>query len=439
MQLPTLSLSIRFAIVVVFIGLFNILVAQKSQAQDKVEFMNGTTMEGKIKEIRPDDEQFDFETKIGNQSLTRTYPYAKVHAVTYNGKRFVLTEMKDTTDQSKATETKTAGKEKSEAEIRKIIDEVGSTPPDWLDSEPMNHPRSLDLDWPLKVEGPWNESKNIGQYIWGRVNPNTSRWKSGIKLVHECLRRHQGDRELMQRDMQKLGVMYFQLLQDYPRAAFWLEKSNADPSQGPGIHLAECYYRLGSKSMAMKMLRGNRLNIGAIKLYAEMGELDRALSLTKAFERTSLFNEAYLSAGDALRNEGQYEKALAYYQKILDTNRARNDEYLNRFKGRANDAITAIKLFETLDVSNVANGTYNASATGYNGQLHVAVKVQDGRIEDVSITRHNEKQYYAALTDTPNQIIKTQGVTKIDGTSGATITSQAIVAATAKALADGAK
>jgi uncharacterized protein with FMN-binding domain len=51
---------------------------------------------------------------------------------------------------------------------------------------------------------------------------------------------------------------------------------------------------------------------------------------------------------------------------------------------------------------------------------------------------YKEKQFYAALTDTPRQIITTQSILEIDGTSGATITSQAIINATAKALAGGA-
>ncbi|MEZ6135712.1 MAG: FMN-binding protein [Pirellulaceae bacterium] len=65
--------------------------------------------------------------------------------------------------------------------------------------------------------------------------------------------------------------------------------------------------------------------------------------------------------------------------------------------------------------------------------------VSNSKIEDVSITKHQEKQFYAALTDTPRQILERQSVMGIDGTSGATITSQAIVNASARALSQGAK
>lgn len=55
------------------------------------------------------------------------------------------------------------------------IETVGSKLPEWYDSTPSSHPATLDLSWPLKADDPWNESKNVGQYIWGRVNPNPNR------------------------------------------------------------------------------------------------------------------------------------------------------------------------------------------------------------------------------------------------------------------------
>ncbi|MFK7737684.1 MAG: FMN-binding protein [Pirellulaceae bacterium] len=405
-------------------------------AEDSVEFLNGTTLSGKILEIRKAAKEFDFQTSIAGQSVSKTYQYSAVHAVTYNGKRFVINEMQDAAD---ATAVDSDIAEKSEAEIRAIIDSEGASEPDWLSSTKFNHPKSLDLDWPLKVDGPWNESKNVGQYMWGRVNPNPARWRSGIKLLHECIRLHSGKRELLKRDYSALGSRYFELLQDYPRAAYYYEKAQVSMNQPPGVHLAECYFRLGSKKMAMERMRGQSLHFDAIKLLGQMGELQEALSVTKVYARTRQFNEAFLNAGDALRAAGQLDEAIGYYQQILDRNEARNAEYLKRYRGRAGDSINAIRLFDKADVSKVADGIYDDKAVGYNGDLHVRVKVANGKIKDVEITKHKEKQFYAALTDTPRQIIDKQGIQEIDGTSGATITSQAIVNASARALAQGAK
>ncbi len=85
------------------------------------------------------------------------------------------------------------------------------------------------------------------------------------------------------------------------------------------------------------------------------------------------------------------------------------------------------------------DGTHTSFSTGYNGRLDVAVQVADGKIESVKVTKHKEKQFYSALTDTEASILRLQSVRGVDGTSGATITSQAIINATAKALAGAAK
>ena len=69
----------------------------------------------------------------------------------------------------------------------------------------------------------------------------------------------------------------------------------------------------------------------------------------------------------------------------------------------------------------------------------MAVVVKNARIESVRVTQHTEKQFYSAITDTTARIIAKQGVKGVDMTSGATITAEAIVNATAKALANGMK
>ncbi|NLS97778.1 MAG: FMN-binding protein [Planctomycetaceae bacterium] len=55
----------------------------------------------------------------------------------------------------------------------------------------------------------------------------------------------------------------------------------------------------------------------------------------------------------------------------------------------------------------------------------------------LQVTKHKEKQFYAAITDIPRQIIANQSIEGVDAVTGATVTSRAIVNATAKALAGG--
>ena len=411
-----------------------LLSATPAFAQDLVEFVNGSKVSGKVTAIRSARKEIEFETKIGTRALTRTYAFSKIHAVTVDGKKSILTP-KGATSGSAAT-----GVSRTESEVRSLIAAAGETPPDWFEKTKLNYPRTLDLDWPLKppTKG-WHSQKNMGQYIWSVINENPSRWHSGIKLVHHCISLHQDNPTLLERDMKALGNMYFNLLQDYARAAFWLEKANPSVGRRDGIQLAECYFRLGNKKMAMDMVVGKTLSMNAIKLYGAMGETNRAVRLAELFKNYSSNYQAFLLAGDALRQAGDLDEAVEYYQRVVDCDNFRNKDYEKRLKGRAQDSIAAIRLYDKADVTKVADGSYSGNSIGYNGRLDVEVQVAAGKVRQVRVTAHREKQYYAALTDTPDQILERQSVQGIDATSGATITSQAIVNATARALAKGAK
>lgn len=405
--------------------------------EDVVEFLNGTKMTGTVTSIRKADKEFDFETTIGGKTFARVYPFGKVHAVTYKGNRYELTPMASSSSGANASESGDATRSKQE--VLAMIAAAGQTPPDWFDATGLDYPDTLDLSWPLKPPGKgWQQHKNMGQYIWSVINENPGRWRSGIKLIHHVMSLHKDDPVLLQRDMDALGAAYFRLLQDYARAAFWFQKANVEVNKINGVRLAECYWRLGNRDMALQMLKKGRLHINAIKLLGDMGEIDRALQLAKAAARLNE-GEAYILAADALRLAGRSDEAIEYYQKVIDSSRYRNPEYENRYKSRARESIQTIQLYDQADVGKVADGTYRDSSTGYNGKLSVEVKVASGKLVSVDVTRHQEKQFYSALTDTPNQLIERQGVQGIDATSGATITSQAIVNATAKALAQGAQ
>jgi uncharacterized protein with FMN-binding domain len=409
-------------------GIF--LLASIVAAQDLVELTSGAKVRGKVKEIRKEEKEFDFEATVGGRTYKRTYPFGKVHAVTMGGKRFVLTE----TDAEEAG----AKKLRPKAEVERLIAEEGKTPPEWYESTPLDPPPTLELSWPLKDEREWNNQRNVGQYIWDIINPNPNRWQEGVKLVHHCLSLHADDPKLLKRDMETLGIMYFELFQDYPRAAFWLQKAGAVKGSRNGIFLAECYWRLGNEAMAKEMLSARRVNVQAIKLWGDMGETDRAVQLAEAYRKAKQPQTAFLLAGDACRLAGRFDDAIKYYEEVVEVKEG-NENYVAMWNARATDSIEAIRLFEKTDPAKIADGTYTGSSIGYNGTMTIEVQVAGGRIEDVRVTQHDEKQFYSALTDTTQQIIKKQSVKNIDATSSATITSQAIVNAAAKALAQGAR
>ena len=407
-----------------------------SWSVDTVELTTGATTNGTIKSHSGS--SVVIAVKVGDRTVTRTYPKNRIKAYTVDGKRF------DPKSGSSTTVEPGRRAERSQADILAEIDRQGKTPPDWFESTPLNYPNTLDLGWPMPPPKGWDSSKNIGQFIWERINPNANKWREGVKFMHHLLSTSK-DAAVRKRAMRTLGSMYHNLLQDYARSAFWYRQSGleAELSQAPqpAVHLAENYWHLGSKSMAMNIVTKmpSRPYI-AIKLFGDMGETDRAVQLAEAFAKSGAASMSFLYAGDACRVAGRLDDAESYYRKaIAGIPRNEADKpHRKRDKARAEASIAAIR-FYSLDPTKVADGKYSASSIGYEDQIHVEVVVKAGTIESVEVTRHREKQYYSSLTDTPKKILDRQSVAGIDATSSATITSEAIINATAKALASGLK
>lgn len=328
---------------------------------------------------------------------------------------------------------------RTKPEVEALINEQGRQPPEWFADTPLDYPPTLDLAWPEKPPGGWDNQKNVGQYIWDVINPNPNKWREGIRLMHHLLQQHQDDVGMRNRIMSTMAEMYHNLHQDYARAAFWWRQAGLDKgkSYGPRVRLADCYLHLGNKQMALQLVAKDPVTAMKVKLYADMGNLAEASKWAKLYNETNGGDFALLAVADGYRSQGKNKEALAWYEKAVALTNL--PTFKGRCKNRAASSLEAARLAEQADVSKVADGTYTADALGYEGPVQVAVTVKAKRIEAVKITEHKEKQFYSSLTDTPAQIIAKQGVKGVDATTHATITSVAIINATAKALASGAK
>ena len=318
---------------------------------------------------------------------------------------------------------------RTKAEVDRIIDEAGKAKPDWWDATPMNYPQTLDLSW---KPGGGKGQKDIGAYMWSVVNPNPAKWKEGVKLAQYTIGLNKGDQSAQEKAAGCLSGIYTEMLGDYARGAFWAKKNGRRE-----ITLVVCYMKLGCPSAAIEILRqigsDQTRNGQAIKLWAELGDLKTALDWAARLAPGDP-TVANLAAGDACRRFGKIPEALNYYQKVLAvTQQVQRDDPVN--KKRAAASIEAIKLFDTLDLAKIADGTYKSDSVGYTGPVEVSVTVKNHRIESVNVTNHHEKQFYSSLTDVPPQIVLKQSVKGIDTTTGATVTSEAIINASAKALA----
>ena len=410
---------------------------------DLIELLSGAKLEGRV--TGRDAESVTIQTTMGGRNYTRKYPLDRVLALTIGGRREVLNEAAGGSSSSTSgTGSGTAGEgtRRTKAQVEALINELGRTPPEWFESTPLEYPRTLDLSWPQKPPGGWDAQRNVGQYLWDVIHPNPSKWRQGLRLMHHLLVVHKDHPATRIRVIRTLGSMHYNLFQDYARAAFWWRQGGIDqPGQSPqGVRLAECYWKLGNKQMALELLNKLPVYYTTIKLLADMGETRRALQLAEgaAAGQGGWPDWAYLYAGDACRITGQFGQAIEYYRKVLDvpaTGRAK--QRIERSQQRARANIEGIKIFDALDLGRIPDGTYQSDSAGYAGQVQVKVVVRGGRIESVEVTRHQEKQFYSALTDTPRQIVQRQGVRGVDAVTGATITSEAIVNATAKALAGG--
>lgn len=326
-------------------------------------------------------------------------------------------------------------------ELDALIDKVGKTQPEWFRTTPLNYPKTLDLSWPMKPPGGWDNQKNVGQYVWDVVNPNPGRWREGTRLMHHLLTLHQNDPEKRERAMLTLCHMYHDLLEDYARAAFWYRavgvEKNPEEYSRSAVILAECYWRLGYRAEAMKLLDKVSPTLTQAKLLGDLGETDRALKIAIAETADDSDGYASLLAGDICRQVGRYDDAIGHYQKVLAIKVPTTNPpgRLLKNRNRADANIAAIKSFELFDLKQVADGKYVAASQGYEGPVEVAVTVKKNRIETVAVTQHREKQFYSAINDTTSKIIAKQTVKGIDATSNATLTSEAIINATAKALA----
>ncbi len=322
-------------------------------------------------------------------------------------------------------------KPKTKADVLALIKKTGSTPPDWFAATPLNFPKTLDLSWPPKPPGPWDPSKNVGQFLWTTINENESRWKEGVKFLHHMLTVNKDKPDTVKQVMVALGRTYYNLFQDWARAAFWFQAAGETDT----VSLAHCYFKLGSKDMAVEILnkygQAAARDTGVMRLWAEMGEPTKAIQLAEqlAADTPDVGN---LVAGDVCKANGKFPEALVYYQKALDAKSG--SRQIDNIKKRAQASMDAIKISDGLDLKKVPDGKYTANSIGYTGPVDVEVTVAGGKINDVKVTQHHEKQYYSSITETCAAILKKQGVKGVDATSGATITSEAIINATAKAL-----
>ncbi|MEK7414251.1 MAG: FMN-binding protein [Planctomycetota bacterium] len=334
-------------------------------------------------------------------------------------------------------------KEVPPATIAKLVADGGKTKPAWWDQTTLNYPQTLDLTW-APAKGGWNASTQVGVWMWDVINPNPKRWQEGTKFLHFVVSNAKQKKlpEAERNAILGLGHCYGDLLQDWPRAVYWYQQADAQygKSDERTIDTANAYWRMGNKTLAqqtVKPLNQDTTRHGClIKFHADLGNYQFAYQLGQA-KASNNEDIGWFMCGYTAQLEGSWAKALDYFKKSAASNQNRSGRDWKQTTTRATAAVEAITLFEALDLKKVTDGVYRDVSTGYVGPIEVEVTVAAKKITSVKVTNHHEKQFYSAFVEIPAKVLAKQHVKGVDATLGATITSEAVVYASAKALKQG--
>jgi uncharacterized protein with FMN-binding domain len=88
---------------------------------------------------------------------------------------------------------------------------------------------------------------------------------------------------------------------------------------------------------------------------------------------------------------------------------------------------------DEVSLKGLRDGVFEAESAGFNSPIRVGVTVRNGSLAEIKIIRMDEKRCFNAAQAIPAQILKQQSL-KVDGVTGATVTSLSIENAVREAL-----
>lgn len=278
-------------------------------------------------------------------------------------------------------------------------------PPDWLGSVTTN--------WDVENK-PWEEARIEIRRLLGE-NIEASR-REGIKLTWDYLQKNDiGNRH-------EYGMYMF--LGNEPLWAIIAYREQ--------IHRADLDYTpyFGIKALA--------------SLYAAYGvfeegekQLLRGLKMRPPKAEWNEMREAEMqdALGDLYASWDRIEKAKASYQEAIRLYPLGKPPYgRHLLPRRAKKVQSKLNLLTQTSLKDAAlrDGTYRETALGYSGDIKLTVKIEGGKIADIRV-QHQEKIDQNACKLIPQHIIEQQSL-QVDAISGATVTKDAILAGTLRAL-----
>ena len=183
--------------------------------------------------------------------------------------------------------------------------------------------------------------------------------------------------------------------------------------------------------------------VSIASLYSGFGEFERAKAhLDKGMNnlpdppwKTMRQAELHDAYGDLYVAWGNRDEAKRHYREAIRLYPTATPKYgRHLLPRRASKVQSKLDLlnFGSLRTAKLSDGRYEEKALGYSGDIDLVVTIKSGRIDEIDVD-HQEKIDQGACVLIPKRIIDEQSL-QVDGISGATITKDALVAGTYRAL-----
>ncbi len=137
-----------------------------------------------------------------------------------------------------------------------------------------------------------------------------------------------------------------------------------------------------------------------------------------------------MQAGDGFRARRDWAKAKKCYEEAQKTYQSAN---AGRFVTAARQMADICDAMPALSLTKMKDGKYQGSDRGYVADVSVEVTVKGGRISTFRIVSTSENRPGKSQENVPQQIV-VRKTPSVDVTTGATITSCALMSATLKAV-----
>lgn len=149
----------------------------------------------------------------------------------------------------------------------------------------------------------------------------------------------------------------------------------------------------------------------------------------RAAELHDAFGDLYAAWGKTDLAKSNYQEAV----RLFPLGKPPYGKHLLPRKAKKVQSKLDLLSKASLDDASLRDGTYRETTLGYSGDIQLAVDIKGSRIAGVRVVKHQEKIDQNACVVIPQRIASQQSL-QVDGISGATVTKDAIVDGTLRAL-----